>query len=848
MPRLGSNKPVPPRLKLTGIAAQLLVMFLMLSTLVYGDDAATPEPQSKPSEYDQLLARGEAIWKKSCVECHGENGEGVELIYEMALVGDDTVGQLTEVIEGTMPKDAAEDCVGEDAEAVAAWIHHSFYSEAARLRNRPAQIKLVHLTANQLRQSLADLYGQFGGNIPKDDKRGVLAEYFDGSNRNKDKLKVKRFDPVINFDWENDSPGDDIQSEAFFVHWRAGLKVEETGKYEIVVRSTAAFKMYFGRFGRLFIDNHVQSGDKTEFRKTMTLLAGRVYPLQIDLYQRKRKTEQPPVKVSLSWTPPHGTEEVIPNRNLVPVMPPATFALQTNLPPDDRSYGYDRGLAVDRSWDESTTLAAAEFASIVVDELWPDYQNRHKEEPNVNRARLRAFITELAEVAFRGPLSDEERQFYIDEQIAATEDDALAIQRCLLTILKSPRFLYPDLDRDRSVSQQAANRLALTLFDSLPSDTALREAVTKNELETEEQIRTMAQQMVNDYRCEGKMLEMLFEWLNLSHLGDIAKDSEKFPNFDQALVADLRASLKVTLEDAVIDSDSDFRQLFDADSVYTNRRLAEFYGDAWASPQFAIEDAEAVKANALSDPNKPARAERPPAKSAEDYFGLIPVSDFVKTEASAPYNHGILSHPYLMSGLAYSETTSPIHRGVFLIRYMLGRTLKPPNAAFTPLSPDLHPNLTTRERVNLQTGSETCQVCHAKINPLGFTLEGFDAVGRFREKEGENLVDSTGSYIDRNGENTTFNGADDLAQYLSGSEDAHRAFVHRTFQHFVKQPIAAYGPNRLDELMEKFRSENYDLRKLLVEIAVIAAQPTTSNTPASREQTSSTSSPNSAPN
>jgi len=564
------------------------------------------------------------------------------------------------------------------------------------------------------------------------------------------------------------------------------------------MRSTAAFKMQFGRFERLFIDNHVQSGDKSEFRKSVFLLAGRVYPIQIELYQRKRKTEQPPVKVSLSWVPPHGTEEVIPNRNLLAASPPATFALQTKLPPDDRSYGFDRGLNIDRTWDEATTLAAVEFATIAVDELWPDYQRQHRKDPEENRVKLRAFLTGLAEIAFRGPINDEELKFYINDQVDASEDDTLAIKRSLLTILKSPRFLYPDLDRDRTRSQQAANRLALVLFDSLPSDEFLRDAAKKGELDSEAQIRAMARRMVRDYRCEGKTREMLFEWLNLSHIGVIEKNSEAFPEFDAELVADLRASLEATLEDAVLSPDGDYRKLFQSQPFYSTKKLADFYGDAWSVTE---------------------------SQADADYLGLQPVQQLKKVPATAPYDNGVLTHPYLMSGLAYTDTTSPIHRGVFLIRYMLGRTLQPPQAAFTPLSPSLHPDLTTRERVSLQTSADSCQVCHVKINHLGFALESFDAVGRFREKERNKLIDSTGHYTDRTGKDIDFSGASELAEYLATSDDAHQAFVSRAFQHFVKQPVAAYGPKTLGVLSDKFKAADYNLQELLVEIAVVAAQP-----------------------
>ena len=72
-------------------------------------------------------------------------------------------------------------------------------------------------------------------------------------------------------------------------------------------------------------------------------------------------------------------------------------------------------------------------------------------------------------------------------------------------------------------------------------------------------------------------------------------------------------------------------------------------------------------------------------------------------------------------------------------------TMRPPPEAFTPLAEDLHPKLTTRERVALQTKPMACVSCHSIINPLGFTLENFDAVGRYRLKENDKQVDASGS-------------------------------------------------------------------------------------------------------
>src|SRR5260370_6021434 len=147
-----------------------------------------------------------------------------------------------------------------------------------------------------------------------------------------------------------------------------------------------------------------------------------------------------------------------------------------------------------------------------------------------------------------------------------------------------------------------------------------------------------------------------------------------------------------------------------------------------------------------------------------------------------------------MATCSYTSASSPIHRGVLLTRNVLGQSLRPPPEAFTPLSEELHPKLTTRERVMLQTKPVSCQNCHGVINPLGFTLEHFDAVGRYRDKDHDKPIDSTGSYRTRAGNTVTVNGARELAAFIAGSDEAHEAFVEQLFHYIVQQPARAYGP------------------------------------------------------
>ena len=179
---------------------------------------------------------------------------------------------------------------------------------------------------------------------------------------------------------------------------------------------------------------------------------------------------------------------------------------------------------------------------------------------------------------------------------------------------------------------------------------------------------------------------------------------------------------------------------------------------------------------------------------------------------------GVLSHPYLMATFAYTGASSPIHRGVFLARSVLGRSLRPPPKAITPLAPDLHAGLTTRERVTLQTSPAACISCHGMINPLGFGLENFDAVGRFRGQEKDKPVDASGSFETRTGRQVKFAGVRDLATALAESDETHTAFVEQLFHYLVKQPVRAYGPTTQADLVRSFAGSGFNIRKLIAEI------------------------------
>ncbi|MBX6311539.1 MAG: DUF1592 domain-containing protein [Isosphaeraceae bacterium] len=732
---------------------------------------------------------GEQIYRQQCASCHGASGEGTPEEYPHPLAGDRSVAQLARLIAKTMPADDPGTCVGEDAEKVAAYIYAAFYSPTARARNKPARIELSRLTVRQYRHTVADLIESFRTPGRWNDQRGLRGEYY-RSRRFRDGERVlERVDPEIRFDFGTSSPvPEKLDDNQFSIRWEGSVLAPETGDYEFQIRTEHAARLWVNDPNQPLIDAWVQSGNDTEHRASIFLLGGRVYPLRLEFSKakqgvddsKKNKAKPPAVKASitLEWKLPGRVAEVIPARNLSPNRFPETFVVATPFPPDDRSIGYERGTSVSRAWDEATTEAAIETAGYVVAHL-RELAGVRDDAPD-REARLRDFGRRFAERAFRRPLTEELGRLYVDRQFADAPDLETAVKRVVLLVLKSPRFLYREIGGGLD-GYDVASRLSFGLWDSLP-DELLLEAAAAGQLATREQVARQAERMVSDLRTRSKLREFLLQWLKVDQVPDVSKDPKLFPEFSEAVASDLRTSLDLFLEDVVWGERSDYRQLLSADYLYLNGRLAQFYG-----------------ADLPSD------------------------APFQRVRLEPGERAGVLTHPYLLAAFAYTATSSPIHRGVFLARSVLGKSLRPPPEAVAPLAPDLHPDLNTRERVVLQTKPAACQTCHGLINPLGFTLEHFDAVGRYRDEEKGRPIDASGTYQTRQGEVVTFSGARDLAAFLAGSEETHDAFVEQLFHYLVKQPIRAFGPRTLEDLRESFARHDFNIRQLLEEIMAVSA-------------------------
>ncbi len=758
------------------------------------------------------LQEGGKIYEASCADCHGGNGEGVEGTFSQPLHGVMTLDELTRYVDATMPEEDPESCVGDEAKKVSKFIFEKFYSlDAQNLRNPPTTV-FSRLTRVQHVNVIADLVASFSNRRESiQTKHGLRAAYYSSRSQRRNNLVKERIDRQIDFDFgegvptfktlkkpqekkikttekptppskktekESDKQVDPqtakkIDGKEFSIRWSGSLIAEESGEYEIIVRSANSVRLFLNNQRKALVDANVVSGDLSEYRARIALIGGRSFDLQVSVARHKEKT----ASVQLCWVRPSGVEEIIPSRNFSVERSQAVFVPNVKFPPDDESYGYPRGISISKEWTESVSKTAIQTALHISKNI--DRFVKDSKDKVAYKKSAKEFCGSFAEKAFRSPLSKEQKSRYVDSPFSGDVTVKESIKRSLVLILKSPLFLYVDLAVE---TPSPAFWLAMTYWDSIPNR-EIQDAQNRGQLMDKSNIDWRLEKMLTDNRARIKLRHFFEHWLKLAEFKNMAKDTMLFPNFDEKLAEDLRESLMHQIDDAVWGEVSDFRQLIDGKSWFVNKRIANYY------------DAEI---------------------QADDEL-----EEFRKVERKN--GRGILTHPFLMSGFAYSKSSSPIHRGVFLTQNVLGRRLNPPPDAFPPFDGEIAKTWTTREKVEFQTKPIACQRCHCLINDLGFALEEFDAVGKYRKFDNLKPVNPTGEHMNADGKLVKYADAGELAAVLRDDRGVHENFVEELFQFLVKQPLAAFGSDSKQRLMKHFVDNNFSVKKLLIEIGKVAA-------------------------
>jgi hypothetical protein len=197
-----------------------------------------------------------------------------------------------------------------------------------------------------------------------------------------------------------------------------------------------------------------------------------------------------------------------------------------------------------------------------------------------------------------------------------------------------------------------------------------------------------------------------------------------------------------------------------------------------------------------------------------------------RVQLNNPDRGGILGMPGVLATTSFPNRTSPVNRGVWVLEQILGEHVPPP----PPNVPTLEKqdkaktaNLTLRQRTELHRTNAVCMSCHKVLDPIGFGLENFDAIGRWRDRDNGKPVDPAVSFESEEGATLSLKAAADVARLAVSSQKAHEEFVRQLFLHCVKQPPAAFGPHTEDRLARQFEAGNFHIRNLLVQIALTKA-------------------------
>lgn len=344
-------------------------------------------------------------------------------------------------------------------------------------------------------------------------------------------------------------------------------------------------------------------------------------------------------------------------------------------------------------------------------------------------------VDSFAPRAYRRPLSAVQRQTLLDTYDAGVRngDPGLGLTALIQAILTSPYFLYlvevgtpvsglPGVRRLDSF--EVAARLSYALCEQPPDETLVLAAQSAG-LETVAQVEAHARRLL-ELPCAKDTIAHFFEqWLWLDQLSQLKKDSELFPEFNPQVAAGMKSEVNRFIHELLWTEDGSLQTLFTSRRVWPDPRSAFLYG--WEN---------------VTSPN-----------------------EMTLPEARA----GLLMHPGVLAVSSGSRESSPVLRGVYLLEQVLCSELPDPPAdlVIPPLPPD--PAGTTRQRLTEHTRNESCRGCHSLIDPVGFLLEEFDALGRHRTTEHGAPVDATGSIPSLGIEANSLSGGIDLIEALAAA-------------------------------------------------------------------------------
>jgi mono/diheme cytochrome c family protein len=404
------------------------------------------------------------------------------------------------------------------------------------------------------------------------------------------------------------------------------------------------------------------------------------------------------------------------------------------------------------------------------------------------------FARSLARRAYRRPPSEAELDVLLRVYKLALENGRShpeALRLVLKAVLVSPQFLFitpgggtaPSADIVPLGAHQLASRLSYLLWATMP-DAELSALADSGKLGEPEVLAAQTRRLLADPRSRALFDGFGAQWLGLDKLAGKTFDLSKFPQMTPTLRASMLGEGRLFFE-SILRENRSVATFLSADYAFVNETLAQIYGlKGVRGPE--------LRRVALSDGDR----------------------------------GGILSMPGILATTSFPNRTSPVNRGVWVLEQILGQHVPPPPANVPPLEKQDHDKiagLTLRQRTELHRRDPTCASCHRVLDPIGFGLENFDAIGRWRER------DESGGVIDATGElpgDLRFSSPKELKRIVAGRlDDFARNLNGRLLAYALCRQLEGYDEIVVERMSRSLAQDGYRMQTLVV--AVVTSYPFT---------------------
>ncbi len=420
-------------------------------------------------------------------------------------------------------------------------------------------------------------------------------------------------------------------------------------------------------------------------------------------------------------------------------------------------------------------------------------------------------IRHLMRRAFRRPVEDAEVAVYLGIHRDVMEhggSDEKAMRTAMQAILASPSFLYlvPRESRGDSAAHDAvapvsgdelASRLSYFLWSSMPDD-ELFELADQGRLQDDEVLEAQVRRMLSDKRSIELSESFFVQWLRLPELWTAQPDRRQFPDFysgalgKRTLAQDMFGEVLLQFQTMLVE-DRPITEFLDAEYTFVNGKLMEYYGRKPGTLK-SFGDGSAV-------------------------FGDDQKSDRIwnRVRKFDGRRGGMLTSPAVLTLTSFPHRTSSIRRGVWVLDTVFNRHPPAPKVAVADIDQqDEFASLTTREKVQRHRQDSACAVCHNRIDPPGFALENFDAIGRWRDRDGDEVIDASGELPGLGKFETPKEFRDRL---VSQKRRFVQGFAEHLLSYALSRKLEYHDVPVVESIVNRTIEDDYRLSRLILEIA-----------------------------